>query len=495
MTRKTESLLIGDLMARSGVGFGTSGARGLVQAMTDRVCYAYTAGFLRYLKEVDQIRLGDTVAVAGDYRSSTPRIMAATCQAIRELGYRPINCGFVPSPAVAAFGIGEGSPSLMVTGSHIPDDRNGIKFNKPAGEILKEDEAGIKVQRVELPAAMFDEHGAFREAPELPSEDSMAYRRYRDRYLDFFPVQCLRGMRVLSYEHSSVARTLLADLLHELGAEVLPRGRSDRFVPVDTEAIRPQDVVLARQWASSEGFDAIVSTDGDGDRPLIGDEHGEWLRGDVAGVLTARLLEADSVVTPVSSNTVLEASGWFDATLRTRIGSPFVIAGMAQAAAAGGRRVVGFEANGGFLTWHDLVCDGKSLTALPTRDAIIVILSLLLAARSQNLTLSALRARLPARYTASNRLEDFPTEVSLRCIGRLRAGGAAAIEAQFPALGKLNCIDETDGLRMTFTNGEIVHLRPSGNAPELRCYNEAATVERAKALNAACMAILTNWRP
>jgi glutamate-1-semialdehyde aminotransferase len=37
------------LMSESGVAFGTSGARGLVADMTDRVCYAYTAGFLQYL--------------------------------------------------------------------------------------------------------------------------------------------------------------------------------------------------------------------------------------------------------------------------------------------------------------------------------------------------------------------------------------------------------------------------------------------------------------
>ncbi|MOA55852.1 hypothetical protein D3C78_1797220 [compost metagenome] len=34
-------------------------------------------------------------------------------------------------------------------------------------------------------------------------------------------------------------------------------------------------------------------------------------------------------------------------------------------------------------------------------------------------------------------------------------------------------VDSTDGLRITLTNGNIVHLRPSGNAPELRCYAEA----------------------
>jgi len=37
----------------------------------------------------------------------------------------------------------------MVTGSHIPDDRNGIKFNKCAGEVLKSDEKGMSSQIVE----------------------------------------------------------------------------------------------------------------------------------------------------------------------------------------------------------------------------------------------------------------------------------------------------------------------------------------------------------
>ena len=37
-------------MDSSGVAFGTSGARGLVSAMTDEVCYTYTRGFLQYLE-------------------------------------------------------------------------------------------------------------------------------------------------------------------------------------------------------------------------------------------------------------------------------------------------------------------------------------------------------------------------------------------------------------------------------------------------------------
>ena len=57
MNDKTESIPIAELMAQSGVGFGTSGARGLAEAMTDRVCYLYTVGFLQYVAPSGQFLL------------------------------------------------------------------------------------------------------------------------------------------------------------------------------------------------------------------------------------------------------------------------------------------------------------------------------------------------------------------------------------------------------------------------------------------------------
>jgi phosphomannomutase len=46
----------------------------------------------------------------------------------------------------------------------------------------------------------------------------------------------------------------------------------------------------------------------------------------------------------------------------------------------------------------------------------------------------------------------------------------------------VSSLDVVDGLRITFRSGEIVHLRPSGNAPELRCYTEADSEARAARL-------------
>jgi len=494
MGEKNEVFAIADLMAQSGVGFGTSGARGLAVAMSGRVCYAYTMGFLQYLEKCGDIRPGDEVVVGGDFRPSTPRILEACMRAIADLGYVPLNGGFIPSPAVANEGLRRGVASLMVTGSHIPDDRNGIKFNKPDGEVLKPDEAAIREQEVQIPRSLFDESGAFTDAAAETMVDASVARHYVSRYLDFFPPGCLSGSRVLLYEHSSVAAATVAEILQGLGAEVQRVGHSETFLPVDTEAVRPEDVALAEKWAAQHEFDMIVSTDGDGDRPLIGDEDGHWMRGDVLGVLAAHYLAADAVVTPVSSSSLLELSNWFPQTVRTRIGSPYVIEGMQQAAANGAQRVVGYEANGGFLTSADIEEDGRVLPALPTRDAVLVAISVLLLARRHGLPISQLASLLPPRFTASDRLEAFPSDVSRERIRQLGEAGPAAMAETFPGLGQVSDIDETDGLRMHFGNGEIVHLRPSGNAPELRCYTEASSPERAAALNRECLAIMDQWR-
>ena len=491
-------LKIDDLMASSGVKFGTSGARGRVVDMTDRVCFAYSLGFLQHLRSTGAVVAGGDVGIAGDYRPSSPRIMAACAAAVRAAGCRPRNFGGIPTPALAAFGIAERMPTLMVTGSHIPDDRNGIKFNLPSGEILKDDEASIRAQTVVLPEAHFAADGSLL-APALPMEEDAAFAAYIERYLRFFPTDWLAGLRVGLYEHSSVARDAFHALLTGLGAEVTRLGRADTFIPVDTEAIRPEDVQLAAEWAAGGQFDALISADGDGDRPLVADARGEWLRGDIAGILCARELGAAAVVTPVSSNTALERSGWFDAVLRTRIGSPYVIAGMQTLRARGLAPVVGYEANGGFLIETDIELDGQRLPALPTRDAAIVALTILGGARRRGVPVAALTEALPARFTYSDRIKAFPTELSQERLAAFATGDADAdrnaVATVFSgAFGPVASVDHTDGVRIAFDSGEVAHLRPSGNAPELRAYTEAASPDRARDMNRVCMEILDGWR-
>lgn len=478
----TKNINMDALMASSGVRFGTSGARGLVSSMSDEVCYAYAAAFLqevvRSVSGIGKIVLGH------DLRPSSPRIAAACATAIIDVGGEVIYAGSLPTPALASYAQHNKAAAIVVTGSHIPFDRNGIKFYRVDGEISKSDELAIQHAVVEIPITL--------DIVQLsqPDEDVEAY--YVKRYVDFFGLGHLKGLRVAVYEHSSVARDLLRTILGALGAEVITLGRTDSFVPIDTEAVRPEDVIQARNWAKDYKFDAIFSTDGDADRPLVGDELGQWLRGDVVGILCAKFLAAEVVVTPVSSNTLAEKSNWFGKVIRTRIGSPYVIAGMEQASAKRSDIVVGFEANGGFLLGSDVVRDGQALPALPTRDAVLPMLALLCMARERGCKLSDLVASLPSRYTHSNRLQSFPTEQSATLLGLLQRDRQQTVQLMAPNSGDIVSIDMTDGFRVTFGSGDIVHLRPSGNAPELRCYAEADTQAKAQSLCDNCLKRLAN---
>jgi len=488
---------IADLMAQSDVAFGTSGARGLVSAMTDRICFAYTCGFLQHLEDIGQFVPGSHVAIAGDLRPSSPRIMTACAAAIRHKSGHVDFCGFVPSPAVATYGFEHGIASLMVTGSHIPDDRNGIKFNRTDGEVLKSDEQSIRAQNIFLPD-LFDDQDILREAaPVGPLIDVTT--AYIARYVDAFGERALEGLKLGIYEHSAVGRDILATLVEQLGGEVHRLGRSESFIPVDTEAVRPEDQALARQWTAELNLDAILSTDGDSDRPLLADESGAWIRGDILGILCAQALGIKAVATPVSCNSAVELSGLFDVVRRTRIGSPFVIEAMNALNAEGQATVCGYEANGGFLLGSAVNVGNRRLPALPTRDAVLPIIATLVNARRRGLSLSALQTQLPARYTFSERLQNYPTAQSRTLIAHLQEGDQSAIMARLTKMfgdiaGTAATIDTTDGLRIHFKGGDIIHLRPSGNAPELRCYTESCSAERAAQLNEQSLQLIAEHK-
>jgi phosphomannomutase len=469
------SLTLADLSERSGVRFGTSGVRGLVRDLSPEICQAFTHAFLSVSG-----KKGGPVLIGHDLRPSSPALALACCQEVLRHGFEPVNGGVVSTPALAFAAQSRGTPAIMVTGSHIPFDRNGIKFYLPHGEISKEDEQRMlasKVPEEPAPAAI------------LPAPDPDVLDLYVRRYTDAFEAGCLKGMTLGIYEHSSAARDLLHRILRALGAETVGLGRSEAFVPIDTEAVREEDIVMARAWAKQYGFNAILTTDGDADRPLIADERGEWLRGDVVGILSAQALGAGTVVTPVSSNTALEACGAFAETIRTRIGSPHVIAAMERASKA---PVVGYEANGGFLLGSDVMLNGRPLAALPTRDAVLPMLLLLNAARSRRCRLSDLVAELPRRYTFSDRLQDVNVDACRALLAKLAEDPSGISDFGRSRLPRVVAIDTTDGVRASLESGDILHLRLSGNAPELRCYAEASTPEQAALLCRECLEIIGN---
>ncbi|MDD5440092.1 MAG: phosphomannomutase [Candidatus Omnitrophica bacterium] len=517
--------------------FGTSGLRDTVEHMTDRECYVNTRGFIAYLEGSGEFKKGDLIAIAGDRRPSTYRIKRAVAAAIHDMGGLVDDQGQVPSPALTYYALCNTMASIMVTGSHIPADRNGIKFTKRSGEILKSDEPGIlqevKNIRTQLNAAAgkdapFDAGGNFKAAI-LPSFNKLlkaesytgkAAAVYIDRYTNafgnrFFP----QGTTIFLYQHSAVGRDIVKEIFERLGAKVFAPDitigheplRSDVFMPVDTESVSEKTLGIFKKILTDNDIDIGITLDGDSDRPLLAyrkynkgkpADNVSYITGDILGLLAVLGLEKlnikiDAVCVPVSANDAIEKVCKEKAIefTKTRIGSPFVIAAMNDSIGRhpGRWNVFSWESNGGFLTGTDLTVGNKVLKALPTRDAVLPLLSVIhLIVTSRSGVAEALKT-LPSRFTHADRKKEFPPETSAAIINYLTPKDVhdkkelalikKRVEAVFlteDGFGHVREIDYTDGIRILFDNGEISHLRPSGNAPEFRNYAIADSPERAR---------------
>jgi phosphomannomutase len=375
-------------------------------------------------------------------------------------------------------------------------------------------------------------------APDLPPLARAAEEAYVRRYLSSFTCGDLSGLHVLVYQHSAVGRDILPRILRELGAEVVTAGRSETFASIDTENItdeqlnRLEDLAVAGE-ASGRPLHAIVSTDGDSDRPLLtavlpasevhpGGRRVRFLPGDLLGIVVAEYLRADAAAVPISANDAVERRmGERGVYLqKTKIGSPYVISALDELRRAGTHaRIVGWEANGGFLTGSDIAFAAETMVSLPTRDSTLPILANLFAAAERRIGLAALWSRLPARFGRASLIDNVPVAVSQGILAHLIPpgdtievefdGAARVIDRRRPdamptplaaglaeewqqrksmlsrfftrALGfdDIVRINVLDGVRISFNNGDVAHIRPSGYAPQLRIYANSDSQARA----------------
>ncbi|MFQ3177501.1 MAG: phosphomannomutase [Pseudoalteromonas tetraodonis] len=463
------------IIEQSGIEFGTSGARGLVTQFSNEVCFAFTLAFLSTQGDAKRI------ALAIDNRPSSPAIAQACFSAARTMGIEVDFYGVIPTPALAFKSQEDSVPAIMVTGSHIPFDRNGLKFYTKTGEITKSDESKILSAKANIDTVAL--------LP-LPVLNKRAYELYLKRYLGVFSDDLLQGKKIGVYQHSSAGRELYPELFKALGAEVICLGYSDNFIPIDTEAVGEADREQAKAWAKEYGLDAIFSTDGDGDRPLLADENGNYFTGDVLCLLAAKSLGIEALSVPVSCISSIEKTDFFKKVIRTKIGSPYVIEAF-KALQEDYSSVAGFEANGGFLLASDIYIENTKITRLATRDALLPVLAVLSFFGKQKLS-SAVEL-LPHRFTYSDRLKNIDKGLSLSIIN-LGKQEPEKLLLIFNLEGlKIASVIDIDGLRLTFTNQDVVHIRPSGNAPELRCYTESNSFLNAKALADNVLVSIKNY--
>lgn len=299
-----------------------------------------------------------TILIGRDPRASGERIVAELAQAWVDAGVRVLDCGVVPTPAVA-LGARDAPADLgvVVTASHNPAQDNGIKFFSDEGTKLSEAEEARLESLIDHASALQPRPGGER----VPYPAAEAYTAFAIRQA---PPGFLAGKKiVIDCAHGATAKTS-PFVLGALGAELCTLGDHPDGQNINDGLGSEHPEVLAAKVLEL-GADLGIAHDGDGDRVLFVDESGAVVPGDTvlaligqhlirAGELKDRTLVA-TVMSNLALDRAIEAFG--GEVLRTPVGDRQVFYKMLA-----GEYGFGGESSG-HLILRDYLPTGDGLTA------------------------------------------------------------------------------------------------------------------------------------
>jgi phosphomannomutase / phosphoglucomutase len=427
--------------------FGTSGIRGDAEVLfTDQFCFDLGRTFARYLKSKG---LDGDVAVGMDPRGSSPRIKQAVEKGLWYEKYEVYDQGATPVPSMCF--VLQVNPSftgsLMITGSHIKANLNGIKFFVNKEEILKKDEEEIQKLYFKLKEEI--DHNIAPPAESHP--DLKAAEEYKEMLLRLadgpYP-----AWKVVVDPGDGAQSDVMPQVLSALGIRVheLNTTIQGDFFARDTE--NEEDFAPLKRKVVETNSDFGVGFDSDGDRCIFVDHKGNFIPGDYTASIVAREAQTTDIVTTVATSQVAEYIG--KKIYRTKVGSPYIISKMKETGAQ-----FSFEPNGG----------GISAEIMFTRDGGSTTIKLLNILKKSGKTIEDLVSELPKFYLAKTKL-DYKWEQKDEIIKRAKEKYSG------------NKIDETDGLKIWIDKTSWLMFRSSLNAPEFRIFAESKNSEKARSL-------------
>ncbi len=312
------------------------------------------------------------VVIGKDTRLSGYMIEPALCAGFTSVGMDVILVGPMPTPAVAMLTRSlRADLGVMISASHNPYQDNGIKLFGPDGYKLSDE--------VELEIETRMEQGLERDLA-APGALGRAQRLddAQGRYIEFvkntFPKRRrLDGLKIVVDCANGAAYRVAPTVLWELEAEVVAIGIAPDGTNINENCGTTHSDYMCGQVVA-HGADLGIALDGDADRVIVADEHGELLDGDQLMALVAAYwqradrLRGGGVVATVMSNLGLERylGGLGLKLVRTQVGDRYVVEHM---------RKHGFNLGGensGHIILSDFVTTGDGLIAALQALAVIV---------------------------------------------------------------------------------------------------------------------------
>ncbi len=352
--------------------FGTDGIRAIAgqPPLDDRTLFAIGLALATTLKAITP---RPRVLLGMDTRESSSHIAGVLTQGLDQGGASVENAGVITTPAIAHLAhTHRFAAGVVISASHNPWQDNGIKLFGPDGfklpdttELAIEAEIFRQLDALEAGSTNPGTWAAI-EAPAVNESDRAEYIRF---LLAAVPGLSLDNHHIVIDCANGAASSVAPQLFSDLGGSVTvthasPTGRN---INEGCGALHPEVVAaeVVRHKAS-----VGITFDGDADRALFADEHGNVVNGDAVLLLAARDLHARgalanaTIVATTMSNMGLEAalSRSGIAMLRAAVGDKYVLEQMLATGAS-----LGGEQSG------HIIFSGRSTTGDGLLTALLVL--------------------------------------------------------------------------------------------------------------------------
>jgi len=436
--------------------FGSSGTRGVANE-------ELTPGFVQGVaKAAGSVWRADRVAVARDTRTTGGMLVNAATSGLQSVGVDVDRLGVVPTPGLQAYAEREEIPAVMVTASHNPAEYNGVKLVGADGVELPVDELE-RIERKFL-TEQFDEVAWDAVGADVGVES--ARREYVEQLLEAVDRDAIAAADLtvaLDPGHGAGALTS-PEFYRRLGCEVVTvNGQPDGHFPGRDPEPVAENLGDLGDLVRATDADVGIAHDGDADRAIFFDEHGEYVEGDatLAALAEAELDEGDTTVSAVNvSQRLVDVCERTGAELElTPIGSTQIMTRIRQLESEGETVPVAGEGNGG------VIFPGYRMT----RDGAYT------GARFLELLADATASEVVAPY---GDYHNVRVNVGYDGDAEREALLGTAEEQALDADAERTTID---GYRLDYGDAWVL-ARPSGTEPVVRIYAEATDAERASTL-------------
>lgn len=429
--------------------FSTTGIRGPADTFfTDDFCLKIGYAFGMFLKKKGKQQ--GYVAVAMDPRESSPRIKAKMSSGLALAGFEILDQGVIPTPALTYYAKQSAhiAGAVMVTGSHVVANLNGLKFTFEGEEITKAMEVELETEFDLIKSKQFKSI-----QPSVKNESAG-----QELYLAMLTglVQGPYPKWKIFVDTTNGAQTeVVRELFNNLKIKVIwgqdSSIQADHFVPCDTDV--PKDFMEPCRQVLLNKADFGLVFDVDGDRVIFIDDLGRFVHGDISCTLLAQDSDSKSIVTTISASSAVDHIG--KRVYRTAVGSTLVAAKMKETGCT-----FGFETNGG----------GISAEIIYGRDGASTAIKMLNLLKKSEKKLSQIVDSLYPHY--------YFFRDKITC----QVEKYAQIYAVVDDLYSNKQIDSTDGRKVYLTPDEWILFRASGTAPEFRVFVQSLEQKRASYL-------------